>query len=245
MKNKWFSASLVIACVVSLSGFVFAAACPTGTMMDYIGTGFTCTIANPNNPNDVKTFSNWFYQGTANPPNFALPPGSVGVVPQTQAFDPGFRFSAPWSVSTMSGVLSMNSDIDYGVTVTGGLITDVSLAIGGYNFSGTGSVQVDESLCIGALFAANGSCSGREAHLHVYDNGSGLVAFNEITFAGVTQVGVEKDILVDAGTNGGAALSLVFNNVSEQGTTPEPASILLFGSGALALAGVLRRKLKH
>jgi hypothetical protein len=70
------------------------------------------------------------------------------------------------------------------------------------------------------------------------------VAFNEITFAGVTEVGVEKDILVDAGTNGNASLSLVFNNVSE-GTTPEPGSILLFGSGALALAGVLRRKLKH
>jgi hypothetical protein len=139
----------------------------------------------------------------------------------------------------------MNSDIDYGITVNqgGALITDVSLAIGGYSFDRTGSVRVDETLCIGALFGANGSCSGRLEQLHVFDNSSGLVAFNEITFAGVTQVGVEKDILVDAGTNGDAALSLVFNNVSS--TTPEPASILLFGSGALALAGVLRRKLKH
>jgi len=140
----------------------------------------------------------------------------------------------------------MNSDIDYGVTVNpgGALITDVSLAIGGYSFTGTGDVRVDETLCIGALFGANGSCSGRIDELHAFDNGNGLVAFNEVTFAGVTEVGVEKDILVDAGTNGNASLSLVFNNVSES-TTPEPGSILLFGSGALALAGVLRRKLKH
>ena len=241
MKNKWFSASLVIACVVLLSGFGFASACLSGTMADYTAVpGFTCTVANPNNPNDVKTFSNWFYQGTANPSNFALPASSVGVVPVVY----GFRFSAPWSVGTSLGILSMNSDIDYGVTVTGGTITDVSLAIGGYSFSGTGSIRVDETLCIGALFGANGSCSGTLDQLHVFDNSNGLVAFNEITFAGVTQVGVEKDILLDAGTNGSASLSLVLNNVSE-GTTPEPSSILLFGSGALALAGVLRRKLKH
>ena len=146
----------------------------------------------------------------------------------------------------MSGVLSMNSDIDYGVTVNpgGALITDVSAAIGGFNTGGTGSVEVDETLCIGALFGANGSCSGTMKNLRVFSNSEGTVAFNEISFAGVTEVGVEKDILLDAGTNGDADLSLVLNNVSS-GTTPEPGSILLFGSGALALAGVLRRKLKH
>src|ERR1035438_6308908 len=98
--------------------------------------------------------------------------------------------------------------------------------------------------CIGALFGANGSCSGTMKNLRVFSNSEGTVAFNEISFAGVTEVGVEKDILLDAGTNGDADLSLVLNNVSS-GTTPEPGSILLFGSGALALAGVLRRKLKH
>ncbi len=238
MQSKWFSALLVIACVTLLSGIGFANACPSGTMADYVGTGFSCTI------ND-KTFSNWFYQGTANPPSFALPPGSVGVAPMTTMGNEGFRFSATWDVSTISGVLSMDSDIDYGVTVNpgGAPITDVSLAIGGYNFTGTGNVEVDETLCIGALFGSNGSCSGTLRNMRVFDNSSGLVAFNEITFAGVTEVGVEKDILLDAGTAGAADLSLVLNNVS--GTTPEPGSILLFGSGALALAGVLRRKLKH
>jgi len=239
MQRKLASTLLVIACVTLLSGIGFASACPSGTMQNYIGTGFSCTI------ND-KTFSNWFYEGTANPPNFALPPGSVGVVPQTTMGSEGFRFSAPWDVSTLSGVLSMDSDIDYGITVNpgGALITDVSAAIGGFNVGGTGSLEVDETLCIGALFGANGSCSGTMRNLRVFSNSEGTVAFNEISFAGVTEVGVEKDILLDAGTNGDADLSLVLNNVSS-GVTPEPGSILLFGSGALALAGVLRRKLKH
>jgi hypothetical protein len=241
MQSKWLSAVLVIACVILLSGMGFAAACPTGTMADYIGQGFSCTIGD-------KTFSNWFYQGTANPPGFALGPGSIGVVPQTQAFDPGFRFAAPWQVSTSGGVLAQDSGIDYGVTVNpgGNLITDVSLAIGGYSFNGTGSVEVDETVCVGALFLANGSCPspGYLKNLKVFTDSSGTIPFDEVSFLGVSEVGVEKDILLDAGTNGGASLSLVFNNFSES-SVPEPGSILLFGSGALALAGVLRRKLNH
>ncbi len=239
MKNKWLSALLVIGCVTLMSGIGFASACPSGTLADYIGQGFSCTIGD-------KTFNNWFYSGTANPPNFALPPGSIGVNPQTQLGNPGFRFSAPWDVSTDNGVLSMDSNISYGVTVNpgGALITDVSVAIGGFSFEGTGSVEVDETLCVGALFAANGSCSASLKTLKVFTDAGGTVAFNEVSFAGVSQVGVEKDILLDAGTDGDADVSLVLNNFSEQGVTPEPASILLFGSGALALAGVLRRKLK-
>jgi hypothetical protein len=34
-------------------------------------------------------------------------------------------------------------------------------------------------------------------------------------------------------------------NGGNQGTTPEPSSIMLFGSGILGLAGVLRRKLNR
>jgi hypothetical protein len=88
------------------------------------------------------------------------------------------------------------------------------------------------------------ACSGGITKtLEVYSNSGGFKAYDEVSFAGVTEVDVEKDVLIDAGTNGSATLSLVTNQFSEN--TPEPASILLFGSGALALAGVLRRKLNH
>jgi hypothetical protein len=234
MKSKWFSALLVMACVVLLSGIGFAAACQDITMDHYIVPGFSCGI-------DDKTFSNWNYQGTGNPPGFGLPPGSVMVQPITTPHNPGFLFTAGWFVSTSSGVLSQDSLIEYTVNVNpgGALITDVSLGIGGVGFAGTGSVFVDETVCLGAMLP---SCTGGQfEQLSVYDYSGGTKLFDELSFAGVSFVDVEKDIEINAGTDGTARLSLVTNQFSES-TTPEPGSIVLFGSGVLGLAGLLRRK---
>jgi hypothetical protein len=236
MKSKWFSALLVIACVALLSGIGFASACPSGGYMStYLGTGFSCTIGD-------KTFSSWIYTSTSSPPGFEIQAGSVGVTPITTPGNPGFQFNAPWLASTLSGVQGRDSFFEFQVNSSGAPITDVSLSIGGFGTTGTGSITVDETVCLGATFPA---CSGGTTKtLEVYANSGGFKAFDEVSFAGVTEVDVEKDVLIDAGTNGSATLSLVTNQFSE-GSTPEPASILLFGSGALALAGVLRRKLNH
>ena len=237
MQSKWFSALLVIACVALLSGIGFASACPAGGYMTaYLVPGFNCTIAD-------ETFSNFIYTSTSSPPGFEIQAGSVGVTPITIPGNPGFQFNAPWLASTLSGVQNRDSFFEFQVNVNpgGSPITDVSLSIGGFGQTGTGSVTVDETVCLGAVFP---SCHGGTVKtLEVYDNSSGFKSYDEITFAGVTEVDVEKDVLIDAGTNGSATLSLVTNQFSE--TTPEPGSILLFGSGALALAGVLRRKLNH
>lgn len=66
MRNKCLLALLVIACVTLMSGIGFASACPAGTLADYTGQGFSCTIGD-------KTFGGWVYEGSANPPSFALP----------------------------------------------------------------------------------------------------------------------------------------------------------------------------
>ena len=165
-------------------------------------------------------------------------------MPARAPLNPGFQWSAGWHVSNVSGVLEQDSLFQFTVNVNpgGNLITDVSLSIGGVGISGTGGVFVDETVCLGATFPA---CTGGTVReLSVFQDGSGSQLFDEISFAGVSEVDVQKDVLVDAGTNGSARLSLLTNQFSEgTGTTPEPASILLFGSGALALAGVLRRKL--
>jgi hypothetical protein len=207
-------------------------------MSDYLVQGFSCGI-------DDKTFSNWQYTFSSNPGGFGLPPGAVAVTPITTPGNPGFQFSGSWVASTSSGILSVDSLLQYTVNVNPGghPITDLSLSIGGVGFMGTGQVVVDETVCLGATFP---SCSGGTVDfLRVARDSNENKTFDEISFAGVTEVDVEKDILVNAGTNGAASVSLVTNQFSEGGTTPEPASILLFGSGALALAGVLRRKLKH
>ena len=61
-------------------------------------------------------------------------------------------------------------------------------------------------------------------------------------FAGVSEVDLEKDIEVVAGSNGSASVSLVTNQFSE-GQVPEPSSLVLFGTGIVGIAGLLRRKL--
>ena len=237
MQSKWLSALLVIACVALLSGAGFASTCPGGYYNQYLGSGFSCSI-------DDKTFSNFQYTSSSNPPGFQLPAGSIAVTPITTPGNPGLQFSGGWEASTTTGVLSMDSLFQFTVNVNpgGAKITDLSLSIGGVGFMGTGQVVVDETVCLGATFP---SCTGGTVdYLRVARDSNENIIYDQINFAGVSEVDVEKDVLINAGTNGSASLSLVTNQFSE-GTTPEPASILLFGSGALALAGVLRRKLNH
>jgi PEP-CTERM motif len=224
---------LLMCAVVGTSAIALAGPCPATTLDAYLGSGFSCGI-------DDKTFSNFMYSGTSNPPGFGLPNGSVAVSPITVPRNPGLQFSAGWFASTSSGILEEDSLLQYTVNVNRGglLINDVSLSIGGVAFTGTGAVIVAETVCLGAMLPA---CSGGTVKtLSVFDSSGGSQLFDSISFAGVSEVDVQKDIAIQAGTNGSAALSLVTNQFSE---TPEPGSIMLLGSGVLGLAGVLRRKM--
>ena len=225
---------LLLSCLVC-TGIGFAGVCPGTTLDNYLGSGFSCGITD-------QTYSNFVYSGSSNPPGYGIPAGSIVVTPITTAGNPGFQFSAGWFASTSSAVLEEDSLIQYTVNVNqgGSPITDLSLSMGGVAWTGTGSVTVDETACLGAMLPA---CSGGQViKLSVFDSSSGTKLFDSATFAGVTEVDVDKDITVAAGTNGSASLSVVTNQYSE-GAAPEPGSIVLFGSGVLGLAGVLRRKL--
>jgi hypothetical protein len=224
---------LLLCVLLGTSVIVLAGPCPTTTLDNYLGSGFSCGI-------DDKTFSNFMYAGTANPPFFGIPAGSVAVSPITIPRDPGLQFSAGWFASTSSGIVQEDSLLQYAVNVNpgGSPITDVSLSIGGVAWSGTGAVIVAETVCLDAMLPA---CSGGTVKtLSVFDSSSGSQLFNSVTFPGVSEVDVQKDIQVQAGTDGSAALSLVTNQFSE---VPEPGSIMLLGSGILSLASVLRRRM--
>jgi hypothetical protein len=82
--------------------------------------------------------------------------GSVTVTPITQANNPGFQFTAPWEASTSSGVLSMDSTIEFNVSSVN-LMNDISISIAGVGFTGTGSITLDETACLGGLLP---TCSG-------------------------------------------------------------------------------------
>jgi PEP-CTERM motif len=224
---------LLMCAVVGTSAVAMGGPCSTTTLDGYLGSGFSCGI-------DDKTFSNFMYSGTSNPPGFELPAGSVAVSPITSPGNPGLQFSAGWFASTSSGILEEDSLIQYGVDVNpgGSPITDLSLSIGGVAWSGTGAVIVAETVCLGAMLPA---CSGGTVRtLSVFDSSGGSQLFDSISFAGVSEVDVQKGIKVQAGTNGDATVSLVTNQFSE---VPEPGSIMLLGSGILGLAGVLRRRM--
>jgi PEP-CTERM motif len=232
--------SLTLALLVVLAGITtaFAGVCPSTTLDQYLGSGFSCGI-------DDKTFLDFSYSSSSNPGGFAIPASGVSVSPITQQGNPGFLFSAPWTVSNNSGVLMEDSLIGYNVTVNSGgaPITDLTLAMVGFDAIGTGEITIDETYCLGGILPV---CSGgTEGTLSLNYTSKGGATSQTVNFAGVTEVSVEKDILLTSGTNGQAAVSGVYNQFSEgTGTTPEPSSIVLFGSGVLGLAAVLRRKLR-
>lgn len=226
--------ALLLAVVLATAAFGFAQECTNGTMAQYIVTGFQCSI------ND-QTYQDFMYTSSSNPPGFQVPAGSVNVIPITTPGNPGFEWEGPWGVSTSTGVLSQDSLFQFNVTSSMNPITDLSLSIAGVGFSGTGSINLDETACLGALLPA---CSGgTTVTLSVFANSSGQQLFDEVNFAGVNLVSVSKDLLITAGTNGSAEVSEITDQFSEgSGTVPEPGTLSMLGAGVLAVAGFARRK---
>jgi hypothetical protein len=230
-------AVIAVLMLLATCSAVYAANCPATTYDVYIAPGFSCDI-------EDKTFSNFMYTGTSNPPGFSIPAGSVGVTPLTEPGNPGLQWSAPWFASTNAGILAQDSLFQFAVSVDpgGAPITDLSLTIAGVGFAGTGEVVVDETACLGAMLPR---CSGGQiVSLRVFAGASGTQLVDEVSFAPTTLVSVSKDLEIQAGTNGNASVSVVTNQFSEgEATVPEPGTLSMLGLGVAALAGFARRKL--
>jgi hypothetical protein len=229
----------VLALSLMLLGSVaaFAANCPTTTYDQYIVSGFNCNIGDDN-------FSSFMYTGTSNPPGFSIPASGVATTPITTPGNPGFQWSAPWFASTASGVLAQDSLFQFVVNVDpgGAPITGLSLTIAGVGFGGTGEVVVDETACLGALLP---TCTGGQiVTLRVFAGAGGSQLVDSVSFAGVTEISVAKDVEIQAGTNGNASLSVLSDQFQEGGATvPEPGTLSMLGLGGVALFGFARRKL--
>jgi hypothetical protein len=235
MKKPLFA--LLVVLVLSLTAY--ASDCPTTTYDNYIVSGFSCGIQD-------QTYSEFTYSGTSNPPGFAIPAGSIAVTPLTTMGDPGFQWSAPWFASTSSGILAQDSLLQFNVNVNpgGAPITDLTLTIGGMGFQGTGAVVVDETACLGAVLP---TCTGGSVvTLEVYDSSSGSKFSDTVNFAGVNEVSVDKDIELQAGTNGQATLSVVTDQFGGgSSTVPEPGTLSMLGIGAMAVFQFARRKIRR
>jgi len=221
MKTVALSLLVVLVCGVS----AFGSACITDTYDHYLGT--SCGL------ND-KIANNFSYSTAG---TNTIPASSITVNPITTPNNPGFLFNAPWGVQ---GSQTQDSLIGFTITDTSGPnIDDLSLNMFGAAVLGNALVTVSETYCAGDTFA-DGCKGGTEGTLSTY-LGNGLSKLTDsVTFGtNVQVVDVEKDIELLGGGNGSfAVLSGVSNQFSE---VPEPGSLVLFGSGIVGLAGVLRR----
>jgi PEP-CTERM motif len=150
-------------------------------------------------------------------------------------FDPGLLFTHGWFAGPSQ---SEDSFIDF--TVTGGPIYDLSLLMLGAGFTGSGSVSIVETVCLGDLFSDSGCAHGTIVNLTPVDNSTQTQLSAHLTFAPVTEVDVVKDLSVSGGANGTAFVSGLENQFSE---TPEPGTLGMLALGIVGVMGGLRRKL--
>jgi hypothetical protein len=225
------TATITLFVVLASALSAFGAACPTATYDNYLGAQFSCGI-------DDKTFSNFSYSTAG---SNQLPASSITVNPLNVPFNPGFLFNAPWGVQagqTQDSLIGFTVNVNPG----GNLINDLSLFMFGAGIVGTGQVSVAETYCAGDTFA-DLCAHGTEGTLLTILNSSTSKLVDSVNFANpVSVVDVVKDVTLLGGANGSAAVaSGVQNQFSE---VPEPGSLMLFGSGIVCLADVLRRRMK-
>jgi hypothetical protein len=169
------------------------------------------------------------------------------VNPINDGANTGLSFQGPFGARAGT---PLDLQIAFVIGSNPAVINGEALAMQGFGATGGGSVQVTESMCVGAIPASNGSCSGSGGmrSLDVFDNSGGIKAFDSVSFSPVSILAVSKDIMVQgggAGTTSSAGVSLVINTVPggspRSGDTPEPVTAILLGSGLLVTSLLLRR----
>ncbi len=195
------------------------------------------------------TFSNFGFQsgGTVQPPTSS---GGVNVSTVTGT-NTGLSFDGPFGVAAG---YSLDDLISFAITSPAPSITNDTLSMQGFGAVGSGSVQVAESLCIGAMYASDGSCSGTSQSLDVFANSTSQMQSATATFGATGMVDLVKNIIVQGGTSGtssSAGVSVVFNTTSSGGggfpgggQVPEPDTLLSLGSGLVITSLLFRRKLR-
>jgi len=205
--------SLIVAALVSLGmtagcGAANAGACVTGTLASYEALGPTgCTIGN-------MTFFDFGWTPTATSGASAPPATIETATPHGFGFDFSGLFYATGAETSADAILT------YTVKTTDGANTidqATLLALG------TGSTYdgVTEALCVGGLLTA---CPpGGNRSMTVTGNG----VADSVSFPGVNEVDVRKDISTIGSSSGTETLSSVTNIVDQPVSEPTSLAILV------------------
>ncbi len=206
--------------------------CVEGSLSSYIALGkIGCSI-------DDKVFSNFKYVGTQSGGATGVTAGGIDVSPlSADPSDPGVLFAAGWGASSGQ---KEDSLISFLVSVASGAATikDASIVELGSAPFGTGVASIAETLCVGGT---KFPCTKTITRIKTIDGGGFIQLQDNVIFSPTGQVFAVKDILVRGGTNGEVSLSGVQDNFSQ---IPEPATLILFGSGLVGLGGLVRRRFR-
>jgi hypothetical protein len=208
--------------------------CILANLHGYDTSGFACSEGN-------LTFSNFTFTDSGN----ALPllvDTDVEVTPLSDGFDFTAAFSAPTGTA-------LDVVIGYTVMVNPGMFTADQLTMAGFGISGTGSIDIAETVCVGAAFTPSHTCPTTEQMLNVFDNSGGFVPSASTSFStSPTVLGIIKDLSVVGGTGLSSAQVSLVDNVTPFSTSGPPVAdappFLLVGSGLAAVSSWFKKRRK-
>ena len=221
-----------------------------------LSTAWANTIQGTTNPNAfTQDYINWCQfgcmgAGETSPQPWVSNDGATGTIGLHNggfqgfySFQQGTQLGTTWVGNFPSGMGVLYNGYEFGCVLSGvgcqqaGIRITFNSAVEGVGTYIQGDTYGPFSATI-TLFDQNGNSLGSFTADGVSDNIEGTALF--IGASGVGPIFAAQFDAIDAAVHGDFAMeTLKFNS-----TIPEPSSLLLFGSSALAVAGVIRRRFK-